>query len=628
MKIRNLLYTIIVTGLTLTVTSCADYLDVSKELNKELALSDVFTNYTYTRMWYHNVYNCIIEYSETGSETNAFKNPWSNIAGEISSEKSPTKDAMTSGFTAGNALNRWTELYKYIRQAKIFIRDAHAVGSDSQMLTQDDIDRMKDELKFLIAYCYFSMFELTGPCPIVPLDEIDDAAYPSVMNYKRATVDEMVDYIDDLLEEVINGGKLLESPVTGTGSYNLQEIVRPTKVAAMALRAKLWVYAASPLFNGKYAQDLKDPVEGYNLFPTTEDRGKWVTAKNHLKALIDFAESKGHSLYTTSQGAHHTYYNLFQEYNQEILWSTTNNSYSDQYKMEKRTTPRDINACYGTIGPSQESVDMFFMENGLAIGDQGSGYNENAFGQVYNPVGNRTDNNIFNMYANREPRFYASVIYQGKSWHIQPGKDPNYAVDFSNTGGAGPSSSDTPMTGYMLGKFKNRTIMNEGSHPQVYRRVSILFRLADFYLYYAEACNEVNPADPEVIEYLDRVRTRAGIPGYQKLKEDGLKDITGDYAKQAKAIRQERFVELFCEGQRYFDIRRWMICGPGEEADQTRFGGMNQYGEPDVPIGTAGSYFQRTNIERRQWSDRMYLYPIHQNIINQSPGTMVQNPGW
>ena len=60
-------------------------------------------------------------------------------------------------------------------------------------------------------------------------------------------------------------------------------------------------------------------------------------------------------------------YNLFQVYNEEILWCSTNNSYSDQYKMEKRTNPRDVNSCYGTIGPSQDAVDMFFMANGLDI---------------------------------------------------------------------------------------------------------------------------------------------------------------------------------------------------------------------------------------------------------------------
>ncbi len=627
MKIRTIFYSIILTICSLGISSCADYLDVSGEFNKELTMDEVFENYNYTRQWYYNIYNCIIEYSETGSEINAFKNPWSNMAGEIASQKAiNSKDAMVAGYTAGNApFNRWTDMYRNIRQAMIFIERAKPVGGGSNILTQDDIDRMKEEARFFIAYCYFSIFELYGPCPIVT--EIDDAAYPTLLDtYERATVDQMVDFIDDILKDIIEGGKLLESPVTGIGTYNLNEIVRPTKVAAMALRAKLWVYAASPLFNGHYGKEVKN-ADGTPLFPQSEDRNKWNTALQRLEELLTFAEEKGHSLYVSAQGPNHSVYNLFQEYNQEILWSTTRNSYSDEHKMEKRTTPRDVNACYGTIGPSQESVDMFFTANGLTIHEDGT-YKEDALGQVYNPVSNKNDNGVFNMYANREPRFYASVIYQGKSWHLNPGNKPNYTVDFSKDGGAGPSSSDTPMVGYMLGKFKNRTIMNEGSLPKFVRRVSILFRLADFYLYYAEALNEIDPTNPAIIEYIDKVRDRAGIPTYAKLEADGIKTIRGNKEEQAKAIRNERFVELFCEGQRYFDIRRWMICAPGQEADQTRFSGMNEYGDPTVPIGTSGSYYQRTVIERRMWRDEMYLYPIHQDIINQSPTKMVQNPGW
>jgi hypothetical protein len=200
MKIRTIFYSIILTICSLGISSCADYLDVSGEFNKELTMDEVFENYNYTRQWYYNIYNCIIEYSETGSEINAFKNPWSNMAGEIASQKAiNSKDAMVAGYTAGNApFNRWTDMYRNIRQAMIFIERAKPVGGGSNILTQDDIDRMKEEARFFIAYCYFSIFELYGPCPIVT--EIDDAAYPTLLDtYERATVDQMVDFIDDIL---------------------------------------------------------------------------------------------------------------------------------------------------------------------------------------------------------------------------------------------------------------------------------------------------------------------------------------------------------------------------------------------------------------------------------------------
>jgi hypothetical protein len=624
-------------GLALTHTACSDYLDISSELTRNLSIDEVFENPTYTRSWYVNMYQSISEFSETGSEANAFRNPWSNMAGEITSQKMPSLDAMTAGYTAGTAaFHRWATLYQYIRQAMIFIERGKPVGSDSNIITEAEMARMKDEARYFLAYCYFSIFELYGPCPIVTV--IDDAAYPAVEDYTRATVDEMVHYIDSLLDIVIGSESHLPNSVvsrSGTAiSYTFNEVVRPTKVTAMALRAKLWVYAASPLYNGGWAEALKlrNP-DGTQIFPE-RDPNKWVTAKQRLEELLTFAQAQGHDLYRTlvngSINPDASVYTLFQEYNQEILWSATYNSYSDQYKMEKRTNPRDVNACYGTIGPSQESVDMFFMANGLAKDDPASGYNEDALVQVShyctNNLAIRTDANVFNMYAAREPRFYADVIYQGKSWHIQP--STGYYVDFSLNGGAGPASTDTPLNGYLLGKFKNRTVNHVSGGVQIWRRVSIIYRLAEFYLYYAEACNEVDPGDPDIIRYLDLVRERAGISGYQKLADEGKKNIIGNYQAQAKAIRHERFVELFCEGQRYFDIRRWMICGPGQEADQTKFTGMNEYGDPTKPIGTPESYYYRTTIERRIWNDRMYLYPIHQNVVNLSKGLIVQNPGW
>lgn len=646
MKLKNILFSIAAAGLTsVAICSCSDYLDVSKEMNENLTMDKVFNNPNYTRDWYGNIYQCISEYSETGSEAGAFKNPWSNMCGEISSQMMPSKDAMTAGYTAGSAsFHRWATLYQYIRQAMIFIDRAkdEGVGSDSNQITPAEIGRMKDEARFLMAYCYFSIFEQYGPCPIVT--KIDDAAYPEIFSYERASVDEMVEYIDDLLKGVIEGSNLPASIITGQTNgvgtaYNLNEVVRPTKITAMALRAKLWVYAASPLFNGGWekAMELKDK-NGKQLFPA-KDPNKWVIAKQHLEELLTAAAEAGHTLYQVqSNGTNlpdQSIYKLFQVYNQEILWCSTNNSYSDQYKMEKRTNPRDVNSCYGTVGPTQESVDMFFTKNGLTIAEDPD-YHENALVQVTNTAtnetgGSRADKNVFNMYANREPRFYADVIYQGKSWFdVFQNKtgNANYFVDFSLHGGAGPDSRDNPLVGYLLGKFKNRKVNHASGDTQLYKRVSIIYRLAEFYLFYAEALNEIDPSDPRIIQYIDYVRDRAGVPTYQKLADNGIKNIIGDHDKQWDAIQRERFVELFCEGQRYFDVRRWMVCGPGQIADQTRFSGMNEYGTTNIPIGTMGSYYNRVTLESRIWDEKMYLYPIHQNVIQLSKGEIIQNPGW
>lgn len=657
MKLKNLLYTTVsFAALALGTVSCSDYLDISGELNASLGVDEVWDNANYTRDWYGVIYRDLMEYSETGSETNAFKNPWSNLCGEIASEKASSRDVMTAGFTAASgSYHRWAAFYKDIRQAMIFIERAHNEGvgdpSSNNKITADEIARMKDECRFMIAYYYFSMFELYGPACIVT--EIDDAAEPHVTDYDRATVDEMVNYIDGILEPLCDPlqSKLPESAITsfadGNYSYNFHEIVRPTIVVAKALRAKLWMYAASKLFNGgdgsEYYQGLQklQNAKGEYIFPQSKDPQKWIIARDRVKDLIDYAEAHHHGLYRVMangvEAPDRSVYNLFQEYNQEILWSSTNNSYSDQYKMEKRTNPRDVNSCYGTIGPSQDAVDMFFMSNGLTINDDNSGYNETGFSEVenrcYAPAYKATkiDKNIYNMYANREPRFYANVVYQGRSWFKNwMDGNPNYIVDFSAGGGNDLSNGDNVKTGYMLGKFKNRTVNHANGYTQAWKRVSIIYRMAEFYLFYAEALNEIDPSNPEIIKYVDMIRHRAGINGYQDLQESGMKTgVIGNYDRQFEAIQHERYVELYCEGQRYFDIRRWMICDNGQiGCDQTRFYGMNMKGSKDKTPGDPASYYTRTQLENRQWSDKLYLYPIHQNVINLSQGRIPQNYGW
>lgn len=621
-----------------SLAGCSDYLDVSDEIAENLTLEEVFDNPNYMRRWHGNLFNCISEYSSIGrNQADGFSGVWVSMCGETTISSAGWTE-MTSGFTAATApYQRWTALYQYIRDAHIFLERVQPKGTvnDQYQLTEADVKRMKAEAKFLIAYSYFSLFELYGAVPIVTgITNPEDKG----LDYARSSVDEVVEYIDGLLVEVIESGDLPETIIknpsaTGNDKYNLNEIVRPTVTAAKALRAKLWVYAASPLFNGGYEEALQvTNTDGKQLFPAY-DANKWNIAKERLEELFANTDQNGHKLFTVMNedgtiNPDESYYQLFQSYNDEILWATGDNLWNGT-TMEQNTNPRDCYTGWGYLGVSQELVDAYFVDNGLTIDDPGSGYREDGFTDVVNPCNEnkRVDTGVFTMYANREPRFYASIGYEGKSWHIQPIGRPDYTIGFAKGEGCDNSSADNPRTGYLPTKFKNRQILYTGDYIKQWARPSILFRLADFYLYYAEVCNEINPGDPNIITYLDKVRERAGIPGYQELARTNKKNIIGNQDLQRKMIQRERQVELAMEGQRYFDIRRWMICGEGEDADQSALHGMNMNGYKDQPIGSATSYFTRILIESRAWRRSMYLYPIPQDEIQKSQ-LLVQNPLW
>lgn len=625
-------------GVFSLLTACADYLDVSDEVSENLTLKEVFESPSYAKRWHGGLFNCITEYSSTGNnKVDGFSGLWCFMNGETVVSAGSSIDMMTSGFNANNArLHRWTTLYQLIRDAMVFLENVHPLGTidDREQLTENEVIRMRAEVRYLIAYSYFSLFELYGPVPI--LDKLKSPEDKD-LDFARIPMDEFLNKVDQMLADIIASGELPETLITkpnqvGNNRYNLNEIVRPTQTAALALRAKLWVYAASPLFNGGYSETLKvTNKDGQALF-SPYNAAKWQTAKECLEALFENTSRNGHKLYTVLDengkiDADQSLYELYQNYNDEILWATGSNFYNSA-TMEDNTVPRDLPNGWGHVGVSQNTVDAYFGKDGLCIDDEGSIYKEDGFAEVINPCNeNKHIDHVFNMFANREPRFYLGVIYEGKSWHIQPNGRPNYRIGFAKGEPADNASADSPRAGYLLGKFKNRQIMRTGDYIRTWARPSILFRLADFYLYYAEVLNELNPNDPKIIEYMDTVRERAGIPGYRELAQLGKKNIIGDPKLQRKAVQRERQVELFAEGQRYFDIRRWMICGEGEEADQRYLYGLNMNGYADQPIGSPNSFYTRVIIENRAWRRAMYLYPIPDGEIQKSK-LLVQNPLW
>lgn len=601
------IYWLIVSFLVLFMPSCSDYLDVSDELAGELKLEEVFQNASYCRKFHRNIFTGIPDMSficinSSYAAIDGLGNPWPSVSDELKSAQNNVKNLPVTGYHAGNAsLGRWT-LYKQIRQANLFMEKAVVIpqSGETDFIDEAELNQMKVEARFLRAYYHFLLFELYGPIPIMTQSQNPNSAE---LDFYRASVDEVVAFLD---KEFLELATLL----------NEQEpedrLAVPTKGVAMALRAKLWIYAASPLFNGEYSEALElTDNTGKKLFPA-KDPTKWQKALNVMQEFIDYANNNHYQLYKEfnsngSINAENSLYNLFQQYNREIIWASTKNSWGgvNGEGTDRRMTPRSEYQGFASVGVTQELIDYFFMKDGLPI-ESSALYSEKGF----SPYGPEKDS-ISKMYLNREPRFYQAVFFQGRRWQVS-----NRQVFFHKGSGNDNSKGDNPYTGALLFKRMNKTLLNQGSNPRSKFRPVILYRLAEFYLLYAEVLNEVNPSDARIIEYVDKVRERAGIP----LLKDIRPDIIGNQTLQREAIRRESRIELCTEGQRYFDVRRWMVADTEEGRQGGDFHGMDM----NAPAET---FHQRVTFETRIFERKMYLYPLPLNEVQKSL-KLVQNPGW
>lgn len=628
MKKQNSIYTLLI-ALLCFVSSC-DYLGVSDQLAGGLQNTEqVFDNVSYTKRWYANVFAGVPDYSGINSvNVGAFKNPWTGMCDELVVGYGNSSKYNNSDRNAANmGFHRYGDCYKYIRQANIFLQKAHPImttGTQGDQLLEDELTQMKANVRFMRAFYHYLLFEQYGPIILVK-DKIYNATEDQ--DVPRNTVDEVIEYIDSELTAVAS--ELTQEPIFEDKDYRAW----PTKGVALAVRAKLWLYAASPLLNGGYREALSvTNPDGTRLFPDY-DAGKWEKALAACKDFIDYAEAGRYELYKEykdDNGAvidpDKSVYNLFQKYTHEIIWATANNDWGGMNgdAFDRRIAPRCEKNGLGSTGVTQELVDAFYMKDGFPVSataylPQSILYQEEGYGTYKDQNDNfskkYTNVTVSNRYLNREPRFYNTVFFNGRQWPVSCNQ-----VLFYNGGNSGVQEGQATLTGYMLFKRFNRSVSltNPGVASQF--RPSIIFRLADFYLMYAEAANEVNPNDARVLKYLNLVRERAGLPDIETLNPA----IRGNQELQRAAIQRERQIELATEGQRYFDVRRWMIADKNGEGRQNGYvHGMNVRGESNDKED-----FNRI-VEASQivFNRKMYLYPMPDSEMRKTKN-LVQNPGW
>lgn len=616
MKITKYLLTAL---LSLTFASCS-YLDQVPE--DELTLEMVFNDKTRTEDWLAGVYAGIADpywdhmklagYDALSDEMTlptAWTNFEWNVLHMVAGNWSPATEWQ---------MYYWSELPKHIRSAYIFLANVKPLPQDG--VTASEVALMKLEARFLIAYYYWLLIETYGPIPFSP-GLVDPGASNTEMMIGQTPFDEIVDWIDRELAEVAKG---LPAYYTNNNKFG-----RATSVMCHAVRARMLLFAASDLVNGN--EDYIGHVnrKGQALFSTQRDPSKWTRAAEACKELIDLAEGNGYRLYTelTQDGQIDpflSYQNMlftrWSDGNKEILFARPGGC--DIWDYEKHATPRGSGG-NGALGISQALVDAFFMKNGLPIGDPASKYSDVGYssaadirnskwieGSPTETPGEITTAGTYNMYCNREARFYVSVLYND-AWY----RESNRRTEFHNTNMDG-GGYDSPQAGYLLRKkvHPDHHVMND-NYPY---RPGILYRLGEAYLNYAEALNESEPGNTDILYYLNRIRERAGLPTYGP-GPDQIAVNASDQTAMRKLIRMERRVELCVEGIRYNDLRRWKEA---ETVLNEPIYGMN------VKATTKSDYFRRTLLDAKHvYRKAFYFMPVPSWEMDKNPN-LVQNPYW
>ncbi|MDA8859382.1 RagB/SusD family nutrient uptake outer membrane protein [Flavobacteriaceae bacterium] len=536
-------------------------------------------------------------------------------------------------------------LFNALRDCNIFLDNLVTVPG----LEEQERLRWLDEVKVLKAFYHFWLMQMYGPIPIVE-NNISVGASAEETNVFRDPVDDVVNYLVQLLDEVIEGENL-----PGVINFIYTEQGRVTMPVAKALKAKILVLNASPIFNGNTDFNSLVDSQGNSLVNQTYDSQKWVLAKDALYEAIESAESNGHQLYEFTQQipingelSEQVIEELSQRaaitesYNSEIIWAYGPEWTGDLQMWCQPRWTADHSALFGytkkSHAPTLNMVETFYSNNGVPLNEDIYWNYADRYDVVSTPLLDDNNENYHEFYIEdnystaklhtyREPRFYSSIGFDGGKWFSLETTNINNIPYLDAKAGAlsGKQGFEIySITGYFAKKLVHyeNVIAQEGSTIKGYSFPII--RLSDLYLMYAEALNEVKESpDSEVYEYIQKVRDKAGLddggdlvntwqlyssnPSKPSSKE-GMRDI----------IHQERMIELALEGHRYWDLRRWKLA---DEYFSQPIRGWNIF-RPDVE-----GFYEVENIYYRNYLIKDYLWPISQNELLRNPN-LVQNPGW
>jgi len=598
--------------------SCQEFLNVVP--NELISEEDVYGNIKNADAALANLYNALpndgFPEPELGAGTDECKHHWENPP--------ILKYNLGAWGPTDNPYDNWTARYRNIRAANIFLKNIEKtpIPGDLASYYTPRIPRYVAEARFLRAMFYFELFKRYGAVPLT--HEVMDPADIAGSQVFRNSVEEVVAFISSECDAAAASLPLSYSETP-------EELGRITKGAALALKARTLLYAASPLFNGNPLYANVKNSDGKALFNATYDKEKWKKAADAAKAVIDLGVYKLYS--PTPENPVNNYAQVFytREYNETILPYTfaDNNTFESKYLPNGQPYKGS-----GKMSVTQEMVDAYETASGYPITDPASGYTATGFwnGQMWDGLKQANVSNISNMYKNRDPRFYASIFFQYSVWRTavitRPVKLAWFGANGGNLSDGWPKNGTNCESGYNWRKWCSPNVDRNANTGNAARNYPII-RLAEMYLNYAEAMNEYLAApDASVYAAVNTVRKRVSMPDLPVTATDAGKE------GMRKRIQNERRVEFAFENHRFWDVRRWLIAktvdnGPvhGLNARPTQ-AELEATGLPTTSEAAGVAVFYKVVVlQNRVFKDNHYLMPIPQSEIDRDPN-LVQNYGW
>lgn len=516
------------------------------------------------------------------------------------------------------------DIYRGIRYAFYLLDNVYKVPA----ISPENATRYAGEAWYLIGYYHQLLLEYYGPIILVKRYIPNDAPDSEIF-VPRSPYDECVKYIAECYDKA---AELLPETVIDT------ELGLPTRMSALSYKARLLLYAASPLVNGNSDYVGFDNHDGTPLMNTTYDPEKWKKAMEAAAEAISVAEKfnselgrQNFMLYTSADSSlpndergRRNYRDAFtKEHWNGLEFIEAKGDRGGCQTLQQLMGPRPIanNMSLGwktTSVPTMEAVEMYYTKNGLP-------WEDDPETKDIDPYAYNAEAGTVNLHLYKEPRFYASVGYDRGTYEID-GKEITLYLRGGELHGSTLKETDEyqSCTGYLCQKWipKASTYSIPSNSFSFYYYAYPYLRLPELYLSYAEADFEYNGSlSTQSLEYINLVRKRCGLPTFQASWALAGGIPTGQ--KLRKVLHQERSIEFLFEGRRFHDLRRW------KEAPEV----MNKQPRSWNRDGKTAEEFYQV-IEANQGgrvrifeSPKSYWMAVPMSEINKNQN-LVQNPGY